>query len=304
MKIKSLMLVGLLFIGCGEVDKDALKVMNGYNKKIVVEKNSTKEVGIKKVSKVLLPKVEVVVPKKPEKLKYTFENEFKTDKNLSTKEPIKAVSTVVKQESKKELSVSDKFVIALKEIKSKESIAFKKSEDALSLAKLEGIQKQLLKTKELEISKTESEAKVTVANLELQKIQESEKTNQLKNKFTYQESLIKDKNALLVSEKRLELYKIMAGVIGFLLFLLLLIYYFIRRRAESNRLKMHEDKLTHKMQLKMIEQQGKNLDKMLEVVSTKGVSKDVEKEILEAIKDSQQKNLVFNTPKKGLIFRR
>jgi hypothetical protein len=54
----------------------------------------------------------------------------------------------------------------------------------------------------------------------------------------------------------------------------------------------------------MIEQQGKNLNKMLEVVTTQGISKDVEKEILEAIKESQQKNLIFNTPKKGLIFRR
>jgi alpha-glucosidase (family GH31 glycosyl hydrolase) len=304
MNFKNLMLVSLLFVGCGEVDKDALKAMNGYAKKVVVEKDITKEVAIKKVSKALLPKVEVVVPKKPEKLKYTFENEFKTEKNVLTKEPIKDIVKVVETEPKKELSVSEKFAIALKEIKSKESIAFKKSEDALSLAKLEGIQKQLLKTKELEISKTKNEAKVTVANLELKKTKESEKTNQLKDKFTYQKTLLKDKNTFVISEKRLELYKIMAGVVGFLLFLLLLIYYFTRRKTEANRVKIHEDKLAHKMQLKMIEQQGKNLNKMLEVVTTQGISKDVEKEILEAIKESQQKNLIFNTPKKGLIFRR
>ena len=75
--------------------------------------------------------------------------------------------------------------------------------------------------------------------------------------------------------------------------------------SEDNKLKMNEDELTHKMQLKMLEHQSQNFDKMLELVSSGKLSENVEKELLANIKDSQKKTLIFDEkPKKGLIFRR
>jgi hypothetical protein len=59
------------------------------------------------------------------------------------------------------------------------------------------------------------------------------------------------------------------------------------------------------MQLKILEQQGKNFDKMLEIVSSRDLSESVEKELLSNIRDSQKKTLIFDEkPKRGLIFRK
>ena len=85
-----------------------------------------------------------------------------------------------------------------------------------------------LKSKDIELSKTEVDSKVSSAEIELKKMIESEKTEQLVQSQTHAEVLLENKNRYekdkldaSLTKDRLEFYKIGAAVIGFLLLLLI-----------------------------------------------------------------------------------
>jgi len=294
MSVKSLILVVLLLSGCGDVNKTELKALNGYATKAEVNKND-------KIFK-LVPLVDVVKTEIN-----TSEPKVTSIKELNQTIPVTLIA-------EKPVKSSDaRFKLALKQIqKEKELKEQAKRAFELSVVKVNNEHILNLKSKDIELSKAAVDGKVSMAEIELKKILESEKTKQLIQNQTHSEALLENKNRYeqdkrdaLFAKDELEFYKIIAAIVGFLLLLLIFVIYFFKKMGEVNKLKMNENELTHQMQLKMLEHQSQNFDKMLELVSSGKLSENVEKELLGNIRDSQKKTLIFDEkPKKGLIFRR
>jgi len=195
MNVKSLILVVLLLSGCGDVNKSELKELNGYATK--VEKIKT-EINASK------PQLTATI-----------------ELNETNQSPVAVV---------KPLQTSDaKFKLALKQIqKNKELKEQANREFELSVTKVANEHILNLKSKDIELSKTEVNSKVSLAEIELKKVIESEKTEQLVQSQTHAETLLENKNRYekdkldaSLTKDRLEFYKIGAAVIGFLLLLLI-----------------------------------------------------------------------------------
>jgi hypothetical protein len=299
---KILVLAVLFLSGCGEVDKDELKALNKpvkikQSKNISIEINSSlNQDEVKAVSAV--------------REKQSIKKEENTTQALLV--PVKQDILSLAPVKQTEMSADEKYKLALVQIRKERETAIDESKLELSLAKLEQAQKLSIKEKELQMSLAKTKSTVDIANIELKKIQENEKTKQLAQTQMHTETLIENENKKLLEEKKLilnkeqlDFYKIAAAVIAFLIFLSIMIYYFIKKRSSENELKMHEDELSYQLQMKMVEQQSKNIDKMLEIVTNNDLSKNVQKELLYAIKESQKKTFVFDQkPRKGLIFRK
>ncbi|MCH9812647.1 MAG: hypothetical protein K0U47_01750 [Epsilonproteobacteria bacterium] len=228
----------------------------------------------------------------------------------------KTVALPVVRATKKFDAEVEKYTLALQELEKKIALAKLDTSHELSLAKLEQEKVVLLKGKEIELAKAKRAQEVALAKIALEKTQTIERTKQMQhennrqnvltqNKQAQEIAKIQEHNHMMLTQKKLELYKIAAVVIGILLLLILMIFFLLRRGAQESKVKMHEDSLNQQLQLQMLEQQGKNLDKMLEIVASKEISKSVEKELLLTIKDSQKKTLIFDEkPKRSLIFRK
>ncbi len=293
MRIKSLILVILLLSGCGDVNKSELKALNGYSTKVELNADRTFK---------LVPLAEVIKSEiNASKLQVTAMTEL----NETIQAPVVVVKPVQSSDTR--------FKLALKQIqKNKELKEQANREFELSVTKVANEHILNLKSKDIELNKAEVDSKVSIAEIELKKMLESEKTEQLVQSQTHAEALLENKNRYeqgnrdaISTKDRLEFYKIGAAAIGFLFLLLILVIYLYKRIIAENKLKMNENELTHKMQLKMLEHQSQNFDKMLELVSSGKLSENVEKELLGNIRDSQKKTLIFDEkPKKGLIFRR
>jgi hypothetical protein len=298
---KILIVFATLFVGCGEVDKEELKALNAplankQKKSISFEVNSS------------LKDKKVVADTKKVKLDIA---PVVSEKSILKKEKKSSSQVMPIAVAKSEISAEDKYKLALVQIRKERETAMAESELELSLAKLENTQKLLLKEKELELSRTKAKSEVDIARMDLMKVKEGEKTKQLIQTQTHTEALIDsankkelDEKKILLDAQQLRFYKIAAAILAFLIFLFLLLDYFSKKRANENRLKMHEDELSYKLQMQMVEHQSKNIDKMLEIVTNQDLAKNVQKELLYAIKESQKKTFVFDKkPKRSLIFR-
>ena len=311
MYFKLLILAVLFFSGCSEVDSEKLKALNSDKEKM----SEHNETNITEKSLDTILKVEENITQEQDILTIIEKNTIPpleknvTDTNIS-------ILPIVKTN----LNPEQKYKLALAEIQKDIKLAQTSIDHNIAIATLQNDQRQEIKIKEiqkeLEVSKNSAQNRLDLAKLELQKAQDIEKTKQLTFANTHQKELEEAKNKqilaqeeeqnrVLLKQKELEFYKIAAAIIGFLLLMVLLIFYFLRKSAQDKKAKIHQDELNQQMQFKVMEEQGKNLDKMLEIVTSKELSSNVEKEILNSIKESQKKTLIFEEkPKRGLIFRR
>jgi hypothetical protein len=289
MSYKLLILLVFIFSGCEEVNKEELRALNNYSKK--VEINSTQKKSL------------IVVEKS---LPVAIKKEVKSVENNET-----LVVPVVKV---KPTDTSNKrFKLALAQIQKDRELEKQKEKDfQLSVIKLTNDKELMLKAKDIDFRKTEVDGNIALAEIELKKLQEGEKTKIFVQKQTHDEALLenknryeKDKRDALFAKEELDFYKIVAAIVGFLFLILIFVSYIFKSMKEKNIVKMSENELSHNMQLKMLEIQSKNFDKMLDLVSSGKLSENVEKELLSNIRDSQKKTLIFDQkPKKGLIFKK
>ncbi len=317
----------LLLSGCEKVDKDKLKAMNNQE----IEQNITKT-DLKSVIKV----EENITNEKNKKLAKIEQNLTKMIQTLKVNEdvlpsiqdnttiieakPILEANITLPPSIKADITPEQKYLLALEKIQKDILLAKDSSNHQLAIATLTNEKQRAIKIKELEqeleISKNNAQNRLELAKLELIKTQEKEKTKQtlqdkmqekelqkIKNEQILAQNL--EQNRVLLKKEELGIYKIVAVIVGFLIMLVLLIYYLLKQSSQDKKAKLAEDERKQLMNFKIMEEQGKNLDKMLEIITTKDVSNSVEKEILNSIKESQKKTLIFEErPKKGLIFRR
>lgn len=313
---------------------EPIKTKEKLEKQVSTQKIATKiqplpaAVKEQSTSKAIIPPKESKSSKKEKS--FSFAKNFKTEtkKIVSTKPMSTIKSQKVESNSTSEAAVSGKpaikifneqehkYKLALEELQKKIELAKVDSSLEIELAKLEQDKIALLKAKELELAKSEAEQKVALARIKLDQTQTLERTKQMQHSGNREKALqesshaqeiakIQEHNRVMLDQKRLELYKIAAVIAGILLLLILMIFFLLRRGTQESKVKMHEDELNQQLQLKMLEQQGKNLEKMLEIVASKDLNKSVEKELLLTIKDSQKKTLIFDEkPKRSLIFRK
>jgi len=299
MYFKLLVVVVLFFSGCGGANIEELKALNASKDQNYsnIEINDTKIVQ------------SVITPQKIVEVEKNITNVNSTSP-IPTQEPIQ--TPLIKELTEKEI----KYKLALEEIKKEMELTNANSNFKLSLTELENQKEIDLKTAELSLAKLNMENKLELAKIELDKAREEEKTKQLAQTQEHQKEIEiaktkqaiaqdEEKNRALQIKENMELYKIVVAIVGILLIFTLLLIYLLKRRKQVNIAKKEEDELKQKMQFKIMEEQSKNLDKMLEIVKSKDLSQSVEKEILSTIKESQKKTLIFEEkPKKGLIFKR
>ncbi len=321
-------LITFLFLtGCEKVDKKELQALNSLQEEenttkialetvIKVEKNTTKE------SNETVLKIEENLSKEIHSLKVNPDvlPIVESNETLVNPEPILEANTTLPAIIKTDITAEQKYLLALEKIQKDIKLAQDSSNHQLAIATLYSEKEREIKIKELEkeleVSKSAAINKLEIAKLELQKTQEIEKTKQtlqskmqekelekIKNEQTLAQNL--EKNRLLLKLQELEVYKIVIAMIGFLILIGLLIFYILRQSTQDKKAKLIEDEQKQLMNFKIMEEQGKNLDKMLKLITEKELSNNVEKEILNSIKESQKKTLIFEErPKKGLIFRR
>ncbi len=296
---KLLIVIVLFFSGCGGADIEELKALNAPKDKNYssISPNNTEI-----VQSTAIAQKTAEVGKKITKVNSTSP--------IPTKEPIP--TQLIKKLTDKEI----KYKLALEKIKKEMELTTSNSNFKLSLTQLENQKEIDLKTAELSLAKLDMENKLELARIELEKAKEEEKTKQLAQTQENQKEIEiaktkqaiaqdEEKNRALQIKENMEFYKIVAAIVGILLIFTLLIIYLLKRRKEANIAKREENELKQKMQFKIMEEQSKNLDKMLEIVKSKDLSQSVEKEILSTIKESQKRTLIFEEkPKKGLIFRK
>lgn len=281
----SILVLFLLLSGCEKVDKDELKALNNLQ----VEKNSTKTIL----------KVEENLTKTVVKDNTTIvENRPILEENIT-------LPTVVKTD----FTTEQKYFISLEQIEKDIKLAQDSSNHQLAIA-------TLASEKELQLNKNDAQSRVDLAKIELQKIQEKESSKQSLQYKMQEKELQKinndqilaqelEQNRVLLKKEELEIYKIVVAIVGFLIIVILLIFYLLRKSAQDKKAKLAEEEQKQKMNFKIMKEQSKNLDKMLQVITQKDLSNNIEKEILNTIKESQKRTLIFEErPKKGLIFRR
>ncbi len=285
----SILVLFLLLSGCEKVDKDELKALNNLQ----VEKNSTKEPS-EKISKI------------EENLTKTVVQDNTT---IVENRPILEENITLPAVVKTDFTTEQKYFLSLESIEKDIKLAQDSSNYQLAIATLES-------EKELQLNKNDAQNKIDLAKIELQKIEEKEKSKQTLQQKTQEKELQKinnnqilaqelEQNRVLLKKEELEIYKIVVAIVGFLIMVILLIFYLLRKSAQDKKAKLAEDEQKQKMNFKIMEEQSKNLDKMLQVITQKDLSNSVEKEILNTIKESQKRTLIFEEkPKKGLIFRR
>jgi len=291
MSYKFLILFILLFAGCDGVNKEELRALNAH-----IDKSDIK------VQEKILTFAEKSLPTviKP------------TDsKDIAKKiEPVvvseKTLKIVPKYDSVK------RFKLALAQIKKEKELKEKQNREfQLSVIKLANENELKLKLKDIDLKKAEVDGSIALAEVELEKVKESEKTKLRSSELTHREVLLqsrnkfeKDKQDAIFEKDRLEFYKIVAAILGFVLLIYLVASYLFKSFKEKNRVTISENELTHKMQLKMLEIESKNFDKMLDLVSSGNLPENVEGELLLNIKESQSKRvLIEQKRKRGLVFR-
>ncbi len=288
MKFGFMIIFLLVFVGCDDVNKEELRALNNYSKKV----------ESKKVELISSPKsVEVVEKSLPEV------------KNVENNKTIEIVPLV---KVKSTNSSNERYKLALAQIQKNRELKEQKNRNfQLSVIKLANENELKLKEKDIDLKKAEVEGSIALAEVELKKVKESEKTKVISAELTHKELLLQNRNQLekdkqdaIFAKERLEFYKIIAAIVGFLLLIYMVASYLFKSFKEQNRVAINENELTHKMQLKMLEIESKNFEKMLDLVSSGKLSENVENELLSNIRESQNKRiLITQKPKRGLVFK-
>jgi len=176
------------------------------------------------------------------------------------------------------------------------------SEDQILLAKMKS-------QEALEIAKIEAQSNAEIKRIEAQLLQlriEAEKEAKLneqktkKDISTVQYQTQKDianssqKVALQTQEKDLYLYRIIIGVVTFLVLIIALLAYLSNRKNKAIELKIQEDKIKHEQYMQASEQHHEKSTKMLDIIANENADKHVKKELIRILRyQDQNKNQIL-----------
>ena len=323
-----LVAVGLLFVGCGG---DVHEVAPGSGNNVL--QKSMGIVSTKTTDKVLFPKakkleikpeeVHDVSPLKSEGIESNVtqvKSEPLKAKSIDVTEALASLAPVKKVQetkSKDEADFTNQYILAQEQIQKDLKIAELESTSKLAIAQVESDKMKLLKEKELEAtlvtSKLEHDLKSKEIATELEKskiskvIKEQELSNKLEQiKLQNELSLEEQKNDALISHEKMDLYKIIMMVAAALILITLFMVYFISKRNREMKLQLQEKEILKEREMQVLEHQNQRVNKMLEIVSSQNLSDNVERELLDSIKDANKTIWMFEDgkgSKKGLIFK-
>ena len=176
------------------------------------------------------------------------------------------------------------------------------SEDQILLAKMKS-------QEALEIAKIEAQSNAEIKRIEAQLLQlriEAEKEAKLneqktkKDISTVQYQTQKDianssqKVALQTQEKDLYLYRIIIGVVTFLVLIIALLAYLSNRKNKAIELKIQEEKIKHEQYMQASEQHHEKATKMLDIIANEHSDKHVKKELIRILRyQDQNKNQIL-----------
>ena len=188
---------------------------------------------------------------------------------------------------------------------------------SLELAELEAQKAKEMKQQELAVSlennKLQSviKSKEITANMEKTKIEQAIKEKELSTSIEQAKlqnalALEQQKNDAVISHERMDLFKIMMIVVAVLILITLLMIYFISKRNREVKVALQEKEILNAREMQVIDHQNQRVNKMLEIVSSQKLSENVEKELLDSIKDANKTIWMVEDDKgskKGLIFK-
>ena len=115
------------------------------------------------------------------------------------------------------------------------------------------------------------------------------------------------KNEAVISHERMGLYKMIMMVASLLVLITLFMVYFISKRNRQMKMQLQENEILKEREMQILEHQNQRVNKMLEIVSGQNLSDNVEKELLESIKDANKTIWMVEDKKsgkkKGIIFK-
>ncbi len=323
-----LVAIGLLFVGCGG---DVHEVTPGSGNSAL-----QKSMGVKSPNKVLFPKakslknenekvdvnetvpLEAMVLETNETVKNTLVKDLNETKIVDVQEALAAFTSTDKEENKREeVAFTNQYILAQEQIQRDLKIAELESTSKLAIAQVESDKMKLLKDKELEAtlvtSKLEHDLKSKEIATELEKskiskvIKEQELSNKLEQiKLQNELSLEEQKNDAVISHEKMDLYKIIMIVVAALILITLFMVYFISKRNREMKLQLQEKEILKEREMQILEHQNQRVNKMLEIVSSQSLSENVERELLDSIKDANKTIWMIEDgkgSKKGLIFK-
>jgi len=152
-----------------------------------------------------------------------------------------------------------------------------------------------------EFKKQKFEAEQNIKKIELanrQKMQENEfKLKQKEKDYAQQRVLFDKKNRYKTMQIALAL------VVLALLFIALLVYFYKRRKTDTN-LSLEREKFHREKDLELYKLQNQRLEKIVDIVTTKDLSKENEAQLLNIISEETRTNVIEVEPKKkGLFFK-
>jgi preprotein translocase subunit SecG len=326
--INLLVAIGLLFVGCGG---DVHEVTPGSGNSVL--QKSMGVVAVKTSEKVLFPKAKKLETKskeanktvalKTEVIESKIAEEKSTPlsaKSVNVKEALASLSAAnntPERKRKDDTAFTNQYILAQEQIQKDLKIVELESTSRLAIAQVESDKMKLLKEKELEAtletSKLEHDLKSKEIATDLEKskiskvIKEQELSNKLEQiKLQNELSIEEQKNEALISHEKMGLYKIIMMVAAALILITLFMVYFISKRNREMKLQLQEKEILKEREMQVLEHQNQRVNKMLEIVSSQNLSENVEKELLDSIKDANKTIWMFEDgkgSKKGLIFK-
>jgi hypothetical protein len=323
-----LVAIGLLFVGCGG---DVHEVVPGSGNSAL--EKSMGVVSVKTSQKVLFPKAKKLEIKSKEANKTVPLKAEVTEskiievksaplsaKNINVTEALASLAAdkkIQEKNSKDDTAFTNQYILAQEQIQKDLKIVELENTSRLAIAQVESDKMKLLKEKELvatlETSKLEHDLKSKEIATDLEKskiskvIKEQELSNKLEQiKLQNELSLEEQKNDALISHEKMGLYKIIMMVAAALILITLFMVYFISKRNREMKLQLQEKEILKEREMQVLEHQNQRVNKMLEIVSSQSLSENVERELLDSIKDANKTIWMFEDgkgSKKGLIFK-
>ncbi len=271
MKFVLFFLLVFMIIGCQEPDRDELKRINNISEKKV---DSVKSSTIKKS---LFDDIK------------ESENTLKEDnKNKIKDEDNKKIDKVSKNEIN-EIKKLDK------------DLNLSEQKQIVVVKKIDEVQKQKLlneqRLKELEFKNRQKLKELEFKNR--QKIQEDRLKIEQKQKEYEQQKWIYEKKSSF------KLYQIIIILTAFLILIIFLLFYFYKRKSSQNKFDLEREKFHREKDLELYKLQNERLEKIVDIVTTKDLSKENESKLLNIISEETKKGQIIEVEpkKKGLFFK-
>ncbi len=210
---------------------------------------------------------------------------------------VKENKTIRNDSIKKQLKVEAQDKVKVK----KDTKPLEQKKQIVVIKKIDEVQKQKLqneqKLKELEVQNKKELKELEFKNR--QKLQENKIKLEEKEKEYNQQKWIFEKKS------NYKLYQMIIALIAFLLLVLFLLYYFYKRKTTQSSHELEKEKFHREKDLELYKLQNERLEKIVDIVTTKDLSKENEGKLLNIISEETRKSSIVEVEpkKKGLFYK-